>query len=145
VRRRQLLQDFATANAELTFEVCSVCHEGAIGMKVQVDDRLHCITCKRCRNERTKNDGKSVMRFSAENDMDPRLMLARLPTLTKVEEIIIALVHPVISVYRVTGGQWKGGEVHCISFFQDPKDVLQQYHDFHQKSMLLLYKRLGRI
>ena len=57
-----------------------------------------------------------------ENDIDPRPMPAQLPTLTKVEEMILALVHPVISVYHVMGGQWKGSEVHCISFFQDPKD-----------------------
>ena len=58
-----------------------------------------------------------------ENDINPKLMLVQLLILIKVEEMILTLVYPVISVYHVMSGQWKGGEVYCISFFQDPKDV----------------------
>src|SRR5947207_2687225 len=83
------------------------------------------------------------MRFSVENDMDPRPMPAQLPTLTKVEEMILALVHPVISVYRVTGGQWKGGEVHCISFFQDPKDVFTTVPRLLSEVNVIIIRKAG--
>lgn len=40
-----------------------------------------------------------------------------------IERMCLALVTPVVSVYRVGGGQWKGGTSHCVNFFQDSSDI----------------------
>ena len=82
--------------------------------------------CNRCRSERNRYSGDEAEftpKFSRLNDLDPGPVPHYLPPLSHVEQMAIALAHPVVSVYKVTGGQWKGGSTHCISFFQNPREL----------------------
>ena len=59
-------------------------------------------------------------------DMSPGAMpeeLCEYGKLTPMEAMILALVHPVIRVYKVRG--YKGGKVHIINFPQNPR-LLQE-------------------
>ena len=68
---------------------------------------------------------KGVHVYSEVNDISPRAMPGELcgyGKLTFMEAMILALVHPVIRVYKVRGyGQFKGGKVHLINFPQNPQ------------------------
>ena len=58
------------------------------------------LTCSRC-----KGDKKPCRLYSAENDMDPGSVPAELQGLSEVEELLIARVFPILSIYRKHGGQ----------------------------------------
>ncbi|CAG8668030.1 15340_t:CDS:2 [Cetraspora pellucida] len=71
--------------------------------------------CCRCSSERI-----TPKRFSSENDMDPEEVPEELQNLTEIEEMLIAQVFPVMSVYRLCGGQYGPSSlniliVHCHS------------------------------
>ncbi len=48
---------------------------------------------------------KSPKKFSADNNMDPGDVSDELEGLTEIEEMLIAQVFTVMSVYRLQGGQ----------------------------------------
>lgn len=48
-----------------------------------------------------------------------------LSSLTLIEQLLIARVHPVIQVYRLVGGQ-TGFSGHVVNFFQDVKEVAKR-------------------
>lgn len=86
--------------------------------------------CKCCISNRKSAGLEGTSKFSQANNMDPgpwpRIYPTSpqlLPQLSFIEQQLIALVHPIVSVYRVAGGQWKGSQVNCISFFQDCTEV----------------------
>lgn len=56
--------------------------------------------------------------MSADNNMDPGELPAHLPELSQVEEIIIALSHVQMNVYRYRGHQYHYMG-HCVSFMQN--------------------------
>ena len=56
--------------------------------------------------------------MSRENDIDPGELLAYLPELTQVEEMIIAQCYIQIIVYRYQGHQYHYLG-HCVSFMQN--------------------------
>jgi hypothetical protein len=61
---------------------------------------------------------KTPFLMSADNDMDPGEVLAHLPALTQVEEMIIARSHVQMMVYRYRGHQYHYSG-HCVSFMQN--------------------------
>jgi hypothetical protein len=61
---------------------------------------------------------QSLFLMSADNNMDPGELPAYLLELTQVEEIIIALSHVQIMVYRYRGHQYHYTG-HCVSFIQN--------------------------
>jgi hypothetical protein len=61
---------------------------------------------------------KTPFLMSTENRIDPGELPAYLPTLTQVEEIIIARSHVQIMVYRYRGHQYHYSG-HCVSFMQN--------------------------
>ena len=119
------LKSFADAVQELEMEHCHVCNEAWFNMKIEVNDDGISV-CKRCIAERTRYRGSEAEfnpKYSRLNDLDPGPVPHHLPSLSHVEQMAIALAHPVVSVYKVTGGQWKGGSTHCITFFQNPREL----------------------
>jgi len=120
VHRRVQMIDFARSGKELRYEFCQICFEGFLDASWHIvnDRRL----CGRCKREHTKG---AVHKFSLANDMDPGIVPAWLPTLSMIERMCLALVTPIVSVFRVGGGQWKGGRSHCINFFQDSTEIFQ--------------------
>ena len=72
--------------------------------------------CRRCYAEKD-----NVKKFSARNNMDPGEVPKELRDLTQIEEILIAQIFPIVSVYCLHGGQYTyRGNV--INF---PQDVLE--------------------
>jgi hypothetical protein len=57
--------------------------------------------CRRCYNDKT--DPK---KFSTENNMNPGDLPKELQGLTEIEEMLIAQIFPIISVYCLRGGQY---------------------------------------
>ena len=70
-----------------------------------------CVECKKSTDNNTyigpDNNDVPLRLLSGENDMDPwpRLDHLLLPKLNSIEEMLIALVHPFMRVYRLEGGQ----------------------------------------
>ena len=63
--------------------------------------------CKACvRDTKSLKDPSEPFLFSDANNMDPGTMPEHLPTLTEVEEMIIARVHVHLQVARVRGQQY---------------------------------------
>lgn len=111
------MQDFHNS-IELKICKCEVCHEvwpsSAKGKKKTP------YICSRC--SRDKND---VKKFSSRNNMIPSQVPKELQDLTQLEEMLIARVFPVISIYTKPGGQ-KAYKGHCIYFSQD----IQEFANF---------------
>ena len=68
----------------IEMETCPQCQARWFDMKLK--DGI-CHTCA------LKDEGQTVHLFSAENNMDPGIVLAHLPALTQIEEIVIARSH----------------------------------------------------
>ncbi|KAL2491551.1 Uncharacterized protein Adt_27179 [Abeliophyllum distichum] len=71
---------------------------------------------------RESQRGLNPLKFSAQNIMDPGVVPIELSRLTNLEQILIARAHPMMSVYRVKGQQYKySGNV--INFAQDVNSI----------------------
>jgi len=67
-------------------------------------------------------DKNATKKFSVDNNMIPSQVPKELQGLTQLEEMLIARVFPVISVYTKPGGQ-KAYKGHCINFSQDIQEL----------------------
>jgi hypothetical protein len=147
IRRVDLLNSFTTANAILQYAVCIICQEGRVVSTIPRN--LRCDRCNREASSRAKEvrdgGGSIIFKFSAANDMDPGPVPSWLPNLTKVEQMLLALVHPIVSIFRVTGGQWKGGKVHCISFAQDPTEVFTSIPRLPVEVAVIIIRKRGAV
>jgi hypothetical protein len=72
--------------------------------------------CRSCSLRDKRNQIPFLM--SAENQMDPGVLPAHLPTLTQVEEMVIARSHIQMVLYRYRGHQYHYSG-HCVSFMQN--------------------------
>jgi ATP-dependent DNA helicase PIF1 len=107
---RDLLQNFRTKINKLSNKFCSSCKEFFPSIELRKGE------CYRC-----YYDKDLIKKFSKENNMDPGDVPEELQGLTQIEEILIAQIFPVISVYCLRGGQYAyRGNV--INF---PQDVLE--------------------
>ncbi|EXX66669.1 hypothetical protein RirG_121570 [Rhizophagus irregularis DAOM 197198w] len=68
--------------------------------------------CRRCHKE------KQPKKFSKDNNMDPGKVPDKLRDLTEIEKMLVAQVFPVMSVYRLCGGQ-HGYRGNVINFPQN--------------------------
>ena len=100
---------------KLKITLCEVCCEAWPLPLNSRKENLKTFICSRC----TRDKG-NVKKFSVEN-MIPLPVPKELYGLTQIEEMPIARIFPVISVYTKPGGQraYKG---HCINF---PQTVYQ--------------------
>jgi ATP-dependent DNA helicase PIF1 len=104
----QMLNDFRKEMDDLHYELCNVCNERIPSMPMMVEG-----VCKRC-----YKDKNEIKKFSSENNMDPGDIPDELKSLSEIEEMLIAQVCTVISVYRLRGGQL-GYRGNVINFNQD--------------------------
>ena len=77
--------------------MCHLCKESYPG--IEVVRGIEGPICKRCKNE------KGCNRFSHWNNMDPREQCHVLRILTQVDEMLIALVNPILQVTHACGAQ----------------------------------------
>ncbi|CAH3152927.1 unnamed protein product [Pocillopora meandrina] len=108
------MEDFHNS---LKFKIymCEVCHEAwPLSSKGKKRSPYMCSRCSRDKN--------GVKKFSSQNGMIPSQVPNELQGLTQLEEMLIARVFPVISVYTKPGGQ-KAYKGHCINFSQDIQEL----------------------
>lgn len=91
-------------------ETCMWCCERWFDMRL--NGQGVCARCVRDDNRRAHDEPRL---FSADNNTDPGEMPAGLRALTEVEELLIARVHPIVTVRQHRGGQYHYRE-HVCSF-----------------------------
>jgi len=105
---QDLLQKFRSKVDKFKYTLCPVCNERFMSITLIKGE------CRRCHAEKS-----STKKFSAENNMDPGEVPEELKDLSEIEEMLIARVFPVLSVYRLRGGE-HGYHGNVINF---PNDV----------------------
>lgn len=107
---RKLLHSFRSKIDKLSNNLCPVCNECFPSIEIVQGE------CCRCYME-----GNEVKKFSTKNNMDPGEVPKELRGLTQIEEMLIAQIFPIISVYYLRGGQYAyRGNV--INFPQDVQE-----------------------
>lgn len=91
----KLLWDFRTSINKITNKLCSICNECFPSIE------LIRSMCHRC-----YYDKNTLKKFSVANNMDPGEVPEQLQGLTEIEEMLIAQIFPIISVYCLRGGQY---------------------------------------
>ncbi len=102
-----MLNEFHSKMDNIQYNTCPVCNERISSMTLVMG------SCRRCHTEKS-----SPKKFSMENDMDPGDVPNKLEGLTEIEEMLIAQVFTVMTVYRLKGGQ-TGYRGSVINFSQD--------------------------
>ena len=92
---QKLLHDFRKKLDRLSNNLCPVCNECFPSIEI-VEGK-----CRRCYGEKN-----NVKKFSARNNMDPGEVPEELRDLTQIEEMLIAQIFPIVSVYCLHGGQY---------------------------------------
>ena len=120
-RTQQIVDDFRLKLENFSLHICPTFQS--------FDRRTMSEECGHCASQRRKGNPS---RFGPANDMDPgtvcsalrtaSLILEKIPIqlkgLTQLEQMLIARVNPVMTVYTVKGGQRKGSK-HVINFPQN--------------------------
>lgn len=88
-------KEFDNAVAKTTINVCNNCNKGFPTIKI-----LKGINCSTCSKTTT------IKKFTSENNMDPGDVPEELQNLSYIEQMLIARVHPVMSLYRIKGAQY---------------------------------------
>ena len=104
---RKLLNNFRKKMDKVQNVFCPVCNECSPSIVLVMGK------CRRCYSEKIMPH-----KFSAENNMDPGNVPDELQGMTEIEEMLIAKVFTVMSVYRLRGGQY-GYRGNVINFPQD--------------------------
>ena len=96
------MHTFVDALDKLMIEVCDTCNESSFDMNIrQVCGRD---ICKCCFAE-SKKKNFTIHYFSSDNDMDPGIYPQHMLCLSYIEQILLALTHPVMNVWCIAGGQ----------------------------------------
>ena len=104
------LGNFRKKMANIQYNACPVCNERIPSMSLVKG------MCRRCYTEK-----KIPKKFSAENNMDLGDIPDELKGLTEIEEMLIAQVFVVMTVYQLRGGQ-NGYRGNVINFRQDVQE-----------------------
>jgi hypothetical protein len=107
---RKLLKKFRDKVDKFKHAHCPTCNEKFPSIIIVKGE------CRRCYSENA-----TTKKFSAENNMDPGEVPDELRDLTEIEEMLIARVFPVMSIYRLRGGQ-NGYRGNVINFPQDVQE-----------------------
>ena len=87
---------------KLTIEVCDTCNELSFDMNIrQICGRD---ICKCCFTE-SKKKNFTIYHFSSNNDIDSGIYPQHMLRLSYIEQILLALTHPVMNVWCIAGGQ----------------------------------------
>ena len=92
---------FDKAISDLKYTTCSRCGRTFPGLTISSG------LCMPCKQDPTQK------KFTAENNMDPGVVPDELKDLTYIEQMLIAQIHPVVSLYKIQGGQiaYKGNVI----------------------------------
>ncbi len=90
----KLLQKFRKKMDDIRYNLCPICNERIPSMTLVKG------MCRCCHTENSL-----PKKFSAENNMDPGDVPEELKELSEIEEMLIAQVFTVMTVYRLRGGQ----------------------------------------
>jgi len=129
---RNLLKLFHNKVDEFEHALCFTCNERFSSIVLSKGERKE---CRRCHFEK-----KSPKKFSAENNMDPGEMPDELQGLSEIEEMLIAQVFPVMSVYRLRGGQ-HGYHRNVINFPQNVQELAAKLPRHPSKLDVLIIRR----
>lgn len=113
-----------TFNAEcgkFEIEVCTICNRSFPGLKVT---NGRCNYCK----DHTNNN-----KYSAENNIDPGPVPPELQDLTYIEQLLIARVHSIVSIFRIKGAQY-GYSGNVINFRQNISEYIKRL-PIHPKNL----------
>ncbi|EXX53883.1 hypothetical protein RirG_239720 [Rhizophagus irregularis DAOM 197198w] len=88
---RDLLKKFRNKVNKFKHSLCTTCNENFPSIVIIRGE------CRRCHKE------KQPKKFSKDNNMDPGEVPDELRDLTEIEEMLVARVFPVMSVYRLRG------------------------------------------
>src|SRR6266496_6042706 len=91
----------------IQYNMCPICNERIPSMTLVNG------SCRRCNTEKS-----NPKKFSSKNNMDPGVVPDELKGLTEIEEMLIAQVFTVMTVFRLRGGQ-TGYRGNVINFSQD--------------------------
>src|SRR3954447_15369078 len=96
------------------------------------------LVMKKCCRYHTEK--KIPKKFSDENNMDSDEVLEEIKRLTEIEEMLIAQIFTVMTVYRLKGGQ-KGYRGNVINFLQDISEFTTQLPRHPSALNVLLIRR----
>ncbi|CAG8734062.1 10885_t:CDS:1 [Rhizophagus irregularis] len=106
----KVLQKFRNKMDNIQYNTCLEYNEWIPDMTLIMGKYRHCY-----------NDKKIPKKFFADNNMDPGEVPDELQGLTNIEEMLIAQVFMVMSVYRLRGGQ-NGYKGNVINFLHDVRE-----------------------
>ena len=89
----KMLKKFWKKMDNIRYNTCPICNERIPSMTLVNG------SCRRCNTEKS-----NPKKFSSENNMDPGVVPDELKGLTEIEEMLIAQVFTVMTVYRLRGG-----------------------------------------
>ena len=124
-----MLQDFRSKMDNIRYNSCPVCNERIPSMSLVKE------MCHRCYMEK-----KLPKKFSAENNMNLGNVPDELKGLTEIEEMLIAQVFTVMTVYRLRGGQ-TGYRGNVINFPQDIQEFTNRLPRHPSSLDVLLIRR----
>lgn len=125
-----LIRKFETKMKKLDFATCNICLRSLESSSISGNN---CATCRR-------TDPRNLL-FTAANSMDLGEVPPELQGLTMVEQILIARVNPVVSVFRIRGQQ-RAYSGHVMNFVQRIGDfAIRLPHDIGGLSAILLLNR----
>ena len=113
----------------IRYNECPICNERIPGMTLVMG------MCRHCYKEK-----KTPKKFSNGNNMDPGPVPEELKGLTEIEEMLIAQVFTVMSVYRLRGGQ-NGYRGNVINFPQDIQEFTKRLPRNPSSLEILLVRR----
>ncbi len=99
---------------DICYNLCPICNERIPSMTLVKG------MCRCCHTENSL-----PKKFSAENNMDPGDVPEELKELSEIEEMLIAQVFTVMTVYQLRGGQ-NGYRGNVINFPQDVQEFTNQ-------------------
>ena len=123
---------------KLKIALCVVCCEAWPLPLNSRKQKLKTFVCSRC----TRDQG-NVKKFSAENNMIPSPVPKELHGLTQIEEMLIARVFPVFSLYTKPGGQraYKG---HCINSPQNIQHLADSLPRYPKQLPIIIVRVNGK-
>ena len=129
------MQDFHNSMKFKIFR-CNICFEAwPLSEKTKVKVPYICTRCVR--------DKSNVKKFSVQNNMVPSEVPVELQGLSQLEEMLIARVFPVISVYTKPGGQ-KAYKGHCINFSQDIQELADSLPRYPKELPVIIVSVIGK-
>ena len=106
-------QNFDNEISTISFESCTNCNRSFQNLNVKQDG------CSECNSANKRN------KFTIENNMDVGIVPDELKDLWHIEQMLIARIHPVVSIYRISGAQY-GSTGYVINFRQNIEEYIKE-------------------